>query len=143
MLKWIQIFLLASLMGGCSVVQFVDENDILVRKIVEQGTMRYIQARPEAEWGSKAARVQEVAQRVQDAAADELITLERLREIALEDLNLTPADLLLAESLFDTIAQVAEQQINEDLSEGVLADHPATYRRVAGWVIAATRYYPG
>lgn len=142
MLKWIQVSLLSLALTACSAVQFVDENDILVRRIVEQGAMRYIQARPESEWPAKAARVREVAQEVKSASTNELITLERIREIALENLSLTPADMALAGGLFDTIAAVAEQQIEEDLSESGIADHPATYRRVADWVIVATRYYP-
>ena len=141
-MKAMSAFLLTLALTGCSAVQFIDEHDLLVRKIVEQGTMRYIQARPETEWHTKAVRVREVAQNVKSASTNDLITLERLREIALEDLNLTPADMALAGDLFDTIAAVAEQQVQEDLSEGVLANHAATYQRVANWVIAATRYYP-
>lgn len=142
MLRSIQILSLAFLLAACSAVQFVDENDILVRKIVEQGAMRYIQARPEVEWHSKAVRVREVAQAVKSASTSEFITLEKIREIALDNLNLTPADMELAGGLFDTIAAVAEQQIQEDMTEVGVADHPATYRKVADWVIAATRYYP-
>lgn len=141
-MKAMYAFLLTLALMGCSAAQFIDEHDLLVRKIVEQGTMRYIQARPEAEWSAKAVRVREVAENVRDASTSETITLERLREIALENLDMSPADMALAGDLFDTIAAVAEQQIQEDLSEGVTANHPATYQRIAGWAIAATRYYP-
>lgn len=141
MLKLLFLTLLLAL-SGCA-GQFNSQN-LAARLVVEQGSMRYIQSKPEAEWKATALRVIAAAEEARSLARGEMVTLQDLLDhfTASERLQqLTPADRQIAVAVASEIGGVYEALVTETPEAAPMYVDETTVGVIMGWVIGAAQLY--
>jgi len=138
------LFLLLPLAGFSGCAGQGNSSNLMARLVVEQGTMRYIQAKPESEWKTTALNVIAVAEDARAFASGETVTLQDLLDyikVSEKLQDLTPADRAIAIAVAQEIAGVYEQTVPETPEgEPVYVDQ-TTIGKIMGWVIGAAQLY--
>lgn len=139
-----RLFLSAALalsLAGCgSTNGLVERNSTAAQLIVKVAAMKYIEQAPAEARGARAARVVSVADLVVDATKGEPITLQRLAQLAAEQLpaDLEPSDRMLAMALIS----VAQTELQNRIGVGSLeSDTLLKLSEVLAWISDAARLY--
>jgi hypothetical protein len=118
----------------------VERNSAAAQLIVKVAAMKYIEQADLHERGERAARVVAVVDEVIQVAKGEPITLQRLAQIAAEQLpqTLEPSDRVLALALIS----VAQVELQNRIGVGSLeSDTLLKLAEVLGWISDAAKLY--
>lgn len=120
----------------------IERNGAAAQLIVKVAAMKYIEQANPSERGARATRIVEVVKAVGSVANGEPITLQRLAQLATEQLpaDLAPSDRMLAMALIS----VAQNELQARIGVGSLeSDTLLKLTEVLAWISdAATLYAP-
>lgn len=137
--KFVASYLAFVALAGCAALS---QHSAAVQLIVSQATMRYIEQAPVPERAARAARVIEVAKKIESVASGEPVTISQLAALALNAIpsNLPPSDRALAVS----VIQIAAQELSNKVGEGVIsAEQLVTVKAVVQAIADAAEIYAG
>ena len=121
---------------GCKTLE---ENQSGARLVVTYAVMKYVERGDTAEdRARKAQRIRAIASDVQRLASGDPVTLTFIGEAVraqLAPLNLSPADLFLANELLNLLMTELQTKVGEGILD---ADQLVQVATVLGWVIEAT-----
>lgn len=131
----------ALFLAGCgSTAGVVERNSTAAQLIVKVAAMKYIEQASLSDRGARAARVVSLTSSLIDVAKGEPITLQRLAQIAAEQLpaNLEASDRMLAMALIS----VAQTELQERIGVGSLeSDTLLKLSEVLTWISDAAALY--
>lgn len=125
-------------LGACTVLQSAP---LLAKMAVQQATLRYIEASPQAQTTQRALQTVRFAKDAKTWVDTDYVTVPALATAAkdrLAQLDLSPSDRLLARQLVDTIELELQQRLGQ---QGLSPDARVTVNQVLEWVIEAANVY--